>query len=225
MKFTIRNMHLQRKINISPILFRVSLIFLFLIFKNEKVLAQSNTNQNNALSNTLADTIEQRRNDQSYPYKGETRFVQKTGGKKSKAEKETTDPPNQVSQKNIPEAVKNQNKFNPLSNINLQTTDPKVLAKMQLNKESGLDIFEGICLVYKIQTGLDADKTNFESLLSAWRKENLFFDLIQVEQHHYLLFLDAYFDTELSEEIMLKNQLKVIFEEEYYTLKPLERKH
>jgi hypothetical protein len=39
----------------------------------------------------------------------------------------------------------------------------------------------------------------------------------------YLLFLDAYFDTEITEEMMINNKLKVIFKEEYYTLTPLEK--
>jgi hypothetical protein len=194
-----------------------------IILINDKTEAQSKISAQDSLVNTpISDSVELR-NSKKIPYQGETRIVKKAGQRQLKANQKTTESKNEISDKNNFQTKIVQAKINPISNLNIQTTDTKVLNKMQLNKESGKDIFQGICLVYKIQTGLDSDKTNYESLLNVWKKEKMFVQLKQLDSQIYLLFLDAYFDTEITEEMMINNKLKVIFKEEYYTLTPLEK--
>jgi len=108
--------------------------------------------------------------------------------------------------------------FNPLTNMHIDQLNVKVRNQMQMNKNTGADLFEGICLVYAIQVIGDTGQTNYNKILNTWKDEAHFLALKKLKQNQILLCLNPYFDTELSEEIMNINHLNVMFKEEYYAL-------
>ena len=118
-----------------------------------------------------------------------------------------------------------QKKYNPLLNVDFKTLDAEVAAKLQSNKNLGKELFEGVCLAYIFELPPDADKIIRERLQNVWKKQALFIAMQETEQNKFILHLNAYFDTELAEEIMYDNKLNVIFKEEFYTLMPFENKH
>lgn len=113
--------------------------------------------------------------------------------------------------------------INPLNNINLQKLAPKVIDKIGQNKIQEKDLFDGISLVYIIEAESDSGSTNYQTLMNVWKKEKHFISLNKLGANKFSLYLNAYFDTEESEEIMTQNNLKVIFKDEYYTITELEK--
>ena len=108
--------------------------------------------------------------------------------------------------------------FNPLTNMHIDQLNVKVRNQMQMNKNKGTNLFDGICLVYAIKILGDTALTNYSKIRQIWQKQAHFIDLKVDDAGALLLCLNPYFDTELSEEIMNINHLNVMFKEEYYAL-------
>jgi hypothetical protein len=110
-----------------------------------------------------------------------------------------------------------------ISNINFSKVDPKVLDKLNENKLNHKDLLQSIYLVYLFETGNDSMNTTYQNLERVWKKEKHFINLKEYAKNKFKLCLSAYFDTELSEEIMVNNNLTVIFKDEYYTVQEIEK--
>jgi hypothetical protein len=211
------NKELKRLV-IIILLMNQSSYFLFAQEGNKSLKKIDINNNNNILDSASGESVKSYIHNYS---NNDTKMVRKADAKSTKAE-------NKIDQ-NVMETTgttknrTNVSVYNPLSNFNHNTASQDVKKKMQMNKEANKDLFNEICLVYIFETGIDSDKTNYNSLLATWQKQTAFIALKKMDKNKFKLFLNAQFDTEYSEEIMTQNKLNVIFKEEFYSTYSVEK--